>query len=81
MEVLLRELGAKALVEVVDREHPVDAIRVLTDLLDRLLGHVELVLDLAHDLLEQVLERRDPDHRAVLVDHHGEVAVGAPELL
>ena len=81
VEVLVRQVGAEALVEVVDREHPVDAVRVLADLFDRLLGHVELVLDLADDLFEQVLERRDPDHRAVLVDHHREMAVRAPELL
>ena len=81
MEVLVRQLGAEALVEVVDREHPVDAVRVLADLLDRLLGDVELVLDLADDLLEEILERRDPDHRAVLVEDDREVVVRAPELL
>ena len=37
-----------------------------------LLG-VELVLDLAHDLLEDVLERDQPDHGAVLVDDEREV--------
>ena len=81
MEVLVGQVGAEPRVELVDREHPVDAVLVVGDLLDRLLGHVELVLDLADDLLEQILERRDPDHRAVLVDDHGEVAVRAPELL
>src|SRR5579884_398276 len=81
VEVLVRQVGAEAVVELVDREHPVHPVRVFADLLDGLLGHVELVLDLAHDLLEQVLERRDADHRAVLVDDHGEVVVRAPELL
>ena len=41
---------------------------------------VELVFDLAHDLLEQVLERDDPLEVAVLVDHDREVLVRAPEL-
>ena len=38
-------------------------------------GQVELVLDLADDLLEQVLERDDPLHRAVLVDDDRHVLV------
>src|SRR5207245_3900276 len=29
----------------------------------------------------EILQRRDPDHRAVLVDDHGEVTFRAPELL
>src|SRR5439155_7996394 len=58
--VLVREVGPEPLVEVVDRKRPVDPDRVLVDLLDRLVREVELVLDLADDLLEQVLERDDP---------------------
>ena len=53
--VLLRQIGAEAFVEVVDRERAVDADAVVRDLLDRLVGQVVLVLDLADDLLEQVL--------------------------
>ena len=45
--------------------------------LDRLVGQVELVLDLADDLLEQVLERDDARRRAVLVDDDGHVLVRA----
>ena len=81
MEVLVRQLGAEALVELVDREHAVDAVGVVVDLLDLLLGDVELVLDLADDLLEQVLERADPGHAAVLVDDDREVVARPPELL
>ena len=60
VEVLLLEVAAELLVEVVDRERAVDPDPLLVDPLDRLVGQVELVLDLAHDLLEQVLERDDP---------------------
>ena len=69
------------LVEVVDREGAVHANAAVVDPLDRLVGQVELVLDLADDLLEQVLERDDPLHRAVLVDHDRHVLVRAAELL
>ena len=67
--VLLGQVAAEALVEVVDRERAVDPHRVVVDPLDGLVRQVELVLDLADDLLEQVLERDDALHRAVLVDH------------
>ena len=45
-----------------------------------LLGLVELVGDLADDLLEQVLERDDALHRPVLVDHDRHVLLRALEL-
>src|SRR5215213_11841118 len=78
--VLLRQVDLELLVEVVDRERPADADPVLVEPLDRLVREVELVLDLAHDLLQHVLERDDSLHRAVLVDHDRQVLVGAPKL-
>src|SRR6185436_11035126 len=48
--VLGGELDSKLLVEIVDREGPVDPHSLLVDLLDRLVRKVELVLDLADDL-------------------------------
>ena len=74
------ELGAELLVEVVDRERAVDPDRRLVEPLDRLVGEVELVLDVADDLLEHVLERDDPRRRAVLVDDDRHVLVRLPEL-
>src|ERR687898_292177 len=55
--VLLRQLLRELLVEVVDRERSVDEHAAVLEPLDRLVGEVVLVLDLADDLLEQVLER------------------------
>ena len=78
--VLVGEVAGELLVEVVDGERAVDADGVVADALDGLVRQVELVLDLADDLLEQILERDDPLHRAVLVDHDGEMLVRAPEL-
>ena len=78
--VLVLERRPELLVEVVDRERAVDADRRLVDPLDRLVGQVELVLDVADDLLEQVLERDDPHRRAVLVDDDRHVLVRAAEL-
>ena len=40
--------------------------------------HVVLVLDLAHDLLDDVLHRHQPGGAAVLVDHHREGDAAAP---
>jgi hypothetical protein len=49
--------------------------------LDQLAGaRVELVLDLADDLLEDVLERDQPDDGAVLVKDQREVATVAAHL-
>ncbi len=78
--VLLVELGAERLVEVVDRVRAVDADALLVESLDRRVGQVELVLDLADDLLEQVLEGDDPVHDAVLVDDDRHVLLLAPEI-
>jgi len=48
----------------------------------RLVGlGVELVLDLADDLLEHVLQGDDPDRRVVLVDHQGQVLAVAAQRL
>ena len=55
-------------------------IAVLVEPLHRLVRQVELVLDLADELLEHVLERHDPFHVAVLVDDDRHVLVGAAEL-
>jgi hypothetical protein len=51
VEVLVVETRAELLVEVVDRERPGDADPLLVDPLDRLVGEVELVLDVAEDVL------------------------------
>src|SRR5205809_5916951 len=61
--VLDRQVDAELLVEVVDRERAVDPDAPVRELLDRLVREVELVLDLADDLLEQVLDRDNTLHR------------------
>ena len=48
--------------------------------LDGRVREVELVLDVADDLFEDVLERDDPVHVAVLVDDDGHVLLLAPEV-
>ena len=57
--VLVLERRPEFLVEVVDRERAVDPDRRLVDPFDRLVRKVELVLDLADDLLDQVFQRDD----------------------
>src|SRR5262249_38332314 len=78
--ILDRQLSVELLVEVVDRERAVDPPPALGQLLDRLVRAVELVLDLADDLLQQILERDDPLEVAVLVDHDRHVLVRATEV-
>ena len=56
-------------------------IVAVVDPLDGFVRQVELVLDLADDLLEHVLERDDPLHVAVLVDDDRHVLVRPPELV
>ena len=52
----------------------------VVDPLDRGVGKVELVLDLTDDLLEDVLQRDDPVHVPVLVDHDCHVLLLPPEV-
>src|SRR6185437_3281038 len=78
---LLREAGAEVLVEFLDARHPADqeeALGLLADVLVVL--DVELVVDLADDLLEDVLDRHQAGNAAVLVDHDGHVVAAAAEL-
>src|SRR5207247_7188873 len=79
--VLDRQVDAELLVEVVDRERAVDPDAPVRELLDRLVREVELVLDLADDLLEQVLERDNTLHRAILVDDDRHVLLLAAKLV
>src|SRR4051812_7174649 len=64
--VLLGQLGLELLVEVVDREGAVDSHVTVPEMLDGLVRKVVFVLDLADDLLQQVLEGDDPLEGAVL---------------
>jgi hypothetical protein len=74
------EVGVELLVEVVDRVRAVDADVGLVHALDRGVGQVELVLDVADDLLEQVLQRDEPLDVAVLVDDDREMLLLAPKV-
>src|SRR5215211_5203594 len=78
--VLGGQVGPELLVEVVDREGAPDEDRPLVEALDRLIRQVVLVLDLADDLLEHVLERHDALHRPVLVDDDGHVLLRPAEV-
>ncbi len=77
---LLRQLGAHRLVEVVDRQGAGHRERAVVDPGDGRVREVVLVLDLADDLLEDVLDRDDALGAAVLVDDDGERLVRLPQL-
>ena len=74
-------LQVPELEQVVDRGAAVDAGPVLAQLLDQRLLDVVLVLDLAHDLLEQVLDRDQARRAAVLVEHDRDVDLAPLELV
>ena len=67
------KLAVEHLVEVVDVHPCVHADLAGRQLFERLLLDVVLVDDLAHELLDQVLEGDQPGSAAVLVDHDGEM--------
>ena len=67
--------------EVVDVGAPVDPGLVVGEPDDQRLLDVVLVLDLADDLLEQVLDRDQAGRSAVLVEHDRDVDLAALELV
>ena len=80
VELVVRERGAEVLVEVGDlglRLHAEAAVRLRDDVVVALV-EVVLVLDVADDLLQHVLDGDQPGNAAVLVDDDRDVvAVGA----
>ena len=65
----------------VHRHAPVDQGLPARQRLQQRLGPVELVDNLADQLLDEVFERDEPGRASVLVDHHGQVAAGGAHLL
>src|SRR6266481_8784951 len=64
-------------VEVADRDSAVDDVAALGPGFDTGNLEVMLVLDLADDFLEDVLEGDDATQRAVFVDHEGKMLASA----
>ena len=79
--VVERHLRLEQLHEVVDRCPPVDPRLVVGELHDHRLLDVVLVLDLADDLLDQVLDRDETGRAAVLVEHDRQVDLAPLELV
>ena len=80
VELVVGEVGAEVRVEIADlglRLHAMATVRLGDDVVLALV-EVVLVLDVADDLLQHVLDRDEPRHAAVLVDDDRDVvAVGA----
>ncbi|MCY1231135.1 hypothetical protein D9M72_435720 [compost metagenome] len=80
VDVVVGKAGAEGLVELGDLGQAVHAPAAVGHRQDIVLVfvQVELILDIADDLLEHVLDRHQPGHAAVLVDDDGDmVAVDA----
>ena len=76
----LGQLQAGAVLEVLEVEQAVDLDVAVEQRARGLLGDVVLVVDVADDLLDQVLEGDDAVGAAVLVDHDREVVALAAHL-
>ncbi len=72
---------SKSSLELVDRRPPVDPGLVVGDPDDQRLLDVVLVLDLADDLLEEVLDRDQAGGAAVLVEHDRDVDLAPLQLV
>ena len=79
--VLELEVEVEQLEQLVDVGPAVDARLVVGQALDHRLLDVVLVLDLADDLLEQVLDRHEARRAAVLVEHDRDVDLAPLELV
>jgi hypothetical protein len=78
--VLVGELALETLVELLDRQAPLDAVAIRPEPHYRGVLGIELVVDLADDLLEQVLQCDEARDGAVLVHHDRHVALLAADL-
>ena len=78
--VLVGQAALEAVVEVLDPVRGLDPHAIRRQAHDLAVGQVELVVDLADDLLEQVLERHQSLDVAVLVDDEREAPAVALEL-
>ena len=80
---IVAEVRAEALVEVLDGGERIDqelAVGLGRDQRLAVVGQVVLVVYLADDLLQHVLDRDQPGHAAVLVDHDRHVVARLAEL-
>jgi len=82
VELLVAEAGAEVLVEVLDSRQGVHRVLALALAPDRLVFlDVVFVGDVAHDLLDDVLDGDEPRDAAVFVDDDRHVIAADPELL
>src|SRR5215208_1516728 len=81
LEVLALELGAEGFVDVVYRDASVREVGAVAPLLDGGFFLVELVADLADDLLDYVFQGEYALEGAPLVDNHGHLEVLISEVL
>src|SRR3990167_2281006 len=73
LEVALWQLPVEGFVQLVDPDAPGDAVASVRETLHHGRSAVVLVLDLAHDLLDDVLHGDDSDRAPVLVHHDREL--------
>ena len=78
---VLRQAPAEFAVEVADRNVALADQAAVLARDDAALDGIVLVLDVADDLLDDVLEGDDAAQRAVFVDHDGEMLVARAERL
>src|SRR5256714_11939859 len=77
---LVRQLDAEALAESVERCEPIDHERARAFFFERRRFAIELVVDLADELLDDVLERHEPGRAAEFIEDDRELHALASEL-
>ena len=81
VELAVGELGVEGFVEVLDRGQRLDQEVTGRQRFDvAVFLDIVLVLDVADDLFQHVLDGHQASHAAVFVDHHGHVVVVGAEL-
>ena len=74
VELLVAQVDVEGLVEFLDGGERADDVIAVAELADEAVGlEIGLVLDLADDLLQHILDGDQPRHAAVLVDDDGHV--------
>src|ERR1039458_5127914 len=71
--IRLRKLEAEALVQFRDRRASDHGQHTRTYYFGQLLAQVVFVLDIADDLLDQILQRQNSSRAAILIDDHGPI--------
>ena len=76
---IIGQIPIHGAVEIADRHHAIDIDAAIGLGAHALHGDIVLVLNIADDFLENILERDEPHQRAIFIDHEREMLPPAQE--